>query len=180
MEAPSDAQAPAPSRGDRDRTPGSAAEPSASFAAFYGDSYRRVAAGLSLALGDRDLGHEATDEAMVRALQRWEAVRAYDNPAGWVYRVGLNWGRSWRSRLRRANPVLGQAPVPPDDAVTEPAVATAIRTLEPRMRDVVVCRLLLDMSVQDTAVVLGIAEGTVKSRLHRAIAALRPQLEDLQ
>lgn len=35
---------------------------------------------------------------MVRTFQHWDKIRRYDNPAGWAYRVGLNWATS---RLRR-------------------------------------------------------------------------------
>jgi RNA polymerase sigma-70 factor (ECF subfamily) len=43
-------------------------------------------------------------------------------------------------------------------------------------RAVVVCRVLLDLSTADTAAVLGIGEGTAKSRLARALTALRAEL----
>ncbi len=61
------------------------------FAAFYRSDYANVARALSYTLGDVDLGREATDEAMARAYARWSKIREYDSPAGWVYRVGLNW-----------------------------------------------------------------------------------------
>jgi len=43
---------------------------------------------------------------------------------------------------------------------------------------VIVCRVLLDLSTADTAAVLGIAEGTVKSRLARGLSALRTELTE--
>lgn len=64
-----------------------------SFTAFYRETWDQVARGLSATLGDRELAAEATDEAMARAYERWAKVRAYDFPAGWVYRVALNWAR---------------------------------------------------------------------------------------
>jgi RNA polymerase sigma-70 factor (ECF subfamily) len=42
---------------------------------------------------------------------------------------------------------------------------------------VIVCRVLLDLSTAETADVLGISEGTVKSRLSRGLGALRQVLE---
>jgi hypothetical protein len=69
------------------------------FAAFYRSDYANVARALSYTLGDVDLGREATDEAMARAYARWAKIADYDSPAGWVYRVGLNWAYSTRRRV---------------------------------------------------------------------------------
>jgi DNA-directed RNA polymerase specialized sigma24 family protein len=74
------------------------------FEAFYRGGYADIARALTATLGDFDLAQEAADEAMVRAYVRWDKIRSYDNPGGWVYRVGLNWARSTRRRLTRALP----------------------------------------------------------------------------
>jgi RNA polymerase sigma-70 factor (ECF subfamily) len=63
-----------------------------------------------------------------------------------------------------------------DPEVPDPAVVHAIRQLSPRQRDVVILRFLLDMSEADTAEALGIPQGTVKSRLSRAVDTLREEL----
>ena len=52
----------------------------------------------------------------------------------------------------------------------------ALRRLDVKLRSVVVCRLLLDWSVDETADALRIKPGTVKSRLHRALAMLERSL----
>jgi DNA-directed RNA polymerase specialized sigma24 family protein len=155
------------------------ASDSASFSAFYRDRWQPVARGLALTLGDPDLAAEATDEAMARAYPRWATLQAYDNPAGWVYRVGLNWARSHHRRIARMIPFLrhDSAELGP---VTDPAVAEALLRLPIGQRSVVVCRLLLDWSVDDTASALDISTGTVKSRLHRALQTLESTLSHLR
>ena len=147
------------------------------FSTFYRESYQRLAAALAYTLGDTDLATEAADEAMARAYQRWNVVGSYDNPGGWAYRVGLNWARSVHRRLARRLPFRQPTEVhqPP---VADPAVERAIRALDVNHRAVVVCRLLLDWSVEDTAAALRIRPGTVKSRLHRALKTLEQTLED--
>lgn len=146
---------------------------------FYRTSWSGVARALSLALGDRDLAIEATDEAMARAYPRWNKIREYDNPGAWVYRVGLNWARSYHRRLARRLPFA--RPTASDPApVTEPAVRDALMALPFAQRSVVVCRLLLDWSVADTAEALGIRPGTVQSRLHRALQTLESSLQHLR
>ncbi len=147
-----------------------------SFEEFYRVARDDVARALVLTLGDRDLGVEAADEAMVRAFQRWPRVGAYESPAGWVYRVGLNWARSvWRKRRREVGEVYAEVPI--DDDVRDFDVERALATLEVQFRAVVVLRLYLDWSVEATADALGVKEGTVKSRMSRAIAQLEEALE---
>ena len=145
------------------------------FSAFYRADYANIARALSYTLGDVELGREATDEAMARAYARWNKISDYDSPAGWVYRVGLNWAYSSRRRVLRAIPFAERvsATEPP---ISDPAIAAALRRLDVKLRAVVVCRLLLDWSVEETAGALRIKPGTVKSRLHRALASLERSL----
>jgi RNA polymerase sigma-70 factor (ECF subfamily) len=116
---------------------------------------------------------------MARAYARWTTVQTYDNPSGWVYRVALNWARSVHRRAVRKLPLRGRDEVvqPP---VPDPAIAKALADLDVRLRAVVVCRCLLDWSVDETAHALGIKPGTVKSRLHRALAILESALGHLR
>jgi DNA-directed RNA polymerase specialized sigma24 family protein len=144
------------------------------FEAFYREGYADIARALTATLGDFDLAQEATDEAMVRAFVRWERIRSYDNPGGWVYRVGLNWARSARRRLTRSLPFHERRVVEPP--TSDPAPFAALADLDLSLRAVVVCRLLLDWSVDQTASSLRLKPGTVKSRLHRAIAQLERTL----
>ena len=148
---------------------------SAEFSEFYRSHWRGVARGLALTLGNADLAAEATDEAMARAYPRWSTIRTYDNPAGWVYRVGLNWARSYHRRIARLIPFAHHETV--DLApVADPAIREALLRLDIKQRSVVVCRLLLDWSVDETAAALEISPGTVKSRLHRALQILESTL----
>lgn len=146
------------------------------FVAFYDEAYRRVAAALSSTLGDRDLGVEAADEAMARCFANWDNVGRYDNPAGWVYRVGLNWALSWHRKLARRNTLNPPGHVDAPEPV-DPQIEAALARLDIRLRSVVVCRILLDWSTEATAEVLRIKPGTVKSRLHRGLTRLAEMLE---
>ncbi len=147
-----------------------------SFDSFYAQNHRSIANALALTLGNRDLAAEATDEAMARAYARWGAVARYANPAGWVYKVALNWSRSTLRRLARRPKV--EVPLAEELSVVEDlALAEAIGALDINMRSVVVCRYLLDWSVDDTALALNIKPGTVKSRLHRALKELEQHLD---
>ena len=147
------------------------------FHAFYAGSRDRIGRALALTLHDADLAADSVDEAMVRAYQRWNRISTLDNPSGWVYRVGLNYGRS---RVRRS---LRRPPAGPDRqefSVADPAIARALDELSLDHRAVVVCRLLLGWSESDTASALRIRPGTAKSRLHRALAHLESKLHHMR
>lgn len=114
---------------------------------------------------------------MARALARWDSVEGMANPAGWVYRVGLNWARS-ALRRRRESPSLFVDSAAAPAALADPSLHRALAVLPLKYRAVVVCRFLLDWSVDDTASALGVAPGTVKSRLNRALARLRAEMKE--
>jgi RNA polymerase sigma factor (sigma-70 family) len=157
------------------------------FEAFYRAEVDRVYRALAVTLGDPYLAREATDEAMARAYAHWRRVSVYDNPGGWVFRVGLNWATSWWRKFGREHPTLEPPLLGSDRAATaEPqdagiaAAFDALGRLPIGQRAVVVCRVLLDLTTVETAAVLGVAEGTVKSRLARGLLSLRRVLGDEQ
>lgn len=145
------------------------------FGTFYQESREAMARALVLAIGDRDLGVEAADEALAKALERWDQVSDYENPEGWVYRVGLNWAKS---RIRRRNFSLEGlfADSVQVDELPDPGLLEAVEGLSLKYRSVVVARFFLDWSIEETAAALGIPEGTVKTRQSRALERLRRRL----
>lgn len=144
------------------------------FDGFYRAHRDRLSRALDLTIRDTDLATEAIDEAMIRAAQRWEVVGRYDSPEGWVYRVALNWARSV-IRRRRPLPWRGEALW---DTLPDPDVSRAVADLPVKLRIVVVARYYLDWSVPQIAGHLQIPPGTVKSRIHRALARLESELGD--
>ncbi|WP_419946848.1 RNA polymerase sigma factor [Candidatus Poriferisodalis sp.] len=149
------------------------------FEDFYAAHRDEMVRALSLALRDAALGAEAADEAFARACQRWRQVSTYANPQGWVFRVGLNWARSFLRRVRRERerrPLLAQ-PHATEDRARDVDLERALATLNDSHRTVIVARFYLDWSVAETAEALDIAAGTVKSRLSRGLEQLRDVLE---
>ena len=148
------------------------------FRAFFAANHRSIASALAMTLRDDVLAADATSEAMTRAYARWDEVGAYTNPAGWVYRVGMNWALSRRRKLVR-EVFRSDSPerVAPGTAV-EPELDAALAALPIDQRTVVVLRYLLDWSEFQTAEALDIAPGTVKSRLSRGLDRLKNLLEN--
>jgi RNA polymerase sigma-70 factor (sigma-E family) len=147
------------------------------FADFYedvrDDCLRVVLAGAE----DPALAEDMVAEAFARAWSSWRTVREHPKPAAWVVRTALNIRVSWWRRRRR-EVVSDQLPVgiaPESGTGVDTVLMRALRQLPARQREVVALRVFLDLDTQGTAAVLGIAEGTVKTHLSRAMAVLRGQ-----
>lgn len=151
------------------------------FAAFYRAHQRRLRGAVAVTLGDALLADEAVDEGFTRAAERWRHVRDRSSPEGWVFLTSVNWARSWRRKLRRRPTLPVEAldrghhdPLPDLD------VAALLHPLPLQQRQVLVLRYGLGFPVEETAELLGVAPGTVKSATHRARQRLinRPEVID--
>lgn len=155
-------------------------DPPDDLVAFVADQYERVRGALALFTGDRRLAEELAQEAFVKVCQHWERVRTMDAPGAWVHRVGINLAIS-RSRRRRTEVrvverVRGERPVHgpgADEHLADEALGRAVAALPADDRAALVLRFHADLSVAEVASVLGIPEGTVKTRTRRGLAALR-------
>jgi RNA polymerase sigma-70 factor (ECF subfamily) len=149
------------------------------FESFYRRERDGILRAVVYALNDPDLAVECIDEAMVRAYERWDDLDGGPNPAGWVFRVAVNLGhnRFRRRRLERTKPPPGDRTVPETD-VPDPALHRALVALPVDQRAVVVMRFHLDWTMEQMAEALGVAVGTVKSRLHRGLRRLETLLEE--
>lgn len=146
-----------------------------SFDEFYRAHHESVYRGLLLILRNPMAAAEAVDEAMTRALERWDVIGTYERPDRWVYRVAYNRAVSiWRKTRREAFEILVEPSL--EDGLPDPDVSRALAHLPVHLRSVVVARYYLDWSTETTAQALGIAEGTVKSRLSRAMKRLEAEL----
>lgn len=149
------------------------------FDEFYRDNWDAIYRTITLTIRDADLAKEAVDEAMVRALSDWHQIRSGPNPSGWVYRTAFNWSvdqirkRKRAIRFRTAGETAHWDPDTSDPDLTE-----MINSLTMDQRAVLVLRVVQDLSQEEVAEVLGVPVGTVKSRLARALAALRLEVEE--
>ena len=154
------------------------------FDEFFAAHYPSVVGVLSLALGDRELARDASQEAFARALERWPRVSALAKPDGWVYVTAMRWALRQRHRAGREEPInlhdrsLGTTELA-ERVIAEVLVADAIATLSARQRQAVLLRFTADLSLSDVARAMGCALGTVKATLHQALRALRIEIGDL-
>lgn len=151
--------------------------------AVYQASYQRLVVQLYGITGDLQEAQDVVQEAFVRALSRNGRLAAMDNPESWLRTVAVNEARSrWRRRQVLDRLLLGRAvsqPVPvPGMSEDHVALVTALRELPRAQREAVVLHYLADLPVEEIATGLGVAAGTVKSRLHRARARLAVLLDE--
>ena len=132
---------------------------------------------LSLAFGDRDLGQEAADEAIVRAFEEWNEVRDMKSPNGWTYRVGYNVARR-KVRRRAMERRLLLRGRPEDDAAPAGEMWLVVAELPERQRHAVVLRHLGQLGEAEIGSVMGITRGTVSATLRTAYASLKTSLTE--
>jgi RNA polymerase sigma-70 factor (ECF subfamily) len=148
------------------------------------DAYVARAFGLACyILGNSSDAEDATQEAMTRA---WTARRSLREPASfdaWFDRILVN---CCRERLRRQHrmrevplPAGGEAEVTDDFAavLARDTIGRALTSLTAEQRTVVVLRYWRDLSLEQIAARVAWPLGTVKSRLHHALAAIRASVE---
>jgi RNA polymerase sigma-70 factor (sigma-E family) len=146
------------------------------------DSLRRVAYVLA-----RDW-HRADDlvsDSILKVLRTWQRIDRMENPDAYVHRILINtWLDERRRFLRRRESPSDAVPdrvrtdhqPASDERVT---VLAHLAKLPKRRRAVVVLRFYCDMSVEETAQILGCSAGTVKSQTARALETLRTAMVDI-
>lgn len=145
---------------------------------LYAGRYAYLVAQLAGVTGDLSVAEDVVQEAFMKALADPRAFSRLSNPEAWLRTVAVNAARSrWRrSALWRAvTPRLATAstaPAPPSE--DQAAVLAALAQLPHLQREALVLHYLADQSVDQIAVSLRVPVGTVKARLFRGRAALRP------
>jgi RNA polymerase sigma-70 factor, ECF subfamily len=134
---------------------------------------------------DRQLAEDVVQETLLRAWQRLDRLDT-DDPRSYLFTVARNvLTDAWRAKQRR--PIeIGEdhTPVVPvadqiDRTLDAMLVAEALRRLSAEHRTVVEQLYFLGRPVAEVGRILGIAEGTVKSRAYYAVRALRSVFEEL-
>jgi RNA polymerase sigma-70 factor (sigma-E family) len=154
--------------------------------ALFRQEYVSLVRLASLLLGDRAASEEVVQDAFVRLQTGWDRIRDPQKATAWLRSAVLNGARS--TIRRRAVRRRGLEPVP-DVAPSAEAGAlvaddhrrmvAALRRLPVRQREAVTLRFYLDLSEAATAEAMGVSTGSVKTHVHRGLAALQTLLEEV-
>lgn len=143
-----------------------------------------------LLLHDADEAQDVAQETFIRALHTLDSFETSRPVRPWLLQITKNLARNrhramgrYLAALKRFfhnEEALPAAPNPGDEQVRQWQAGTlwqAVQRLKRTDQEIIYLRYFLNLSVAETAEAAGIAEGTVKSRLHRALDRLKQVIE---
>jgi RNA polymerase sigma-70 factor (sigma-E family) len=153
----------------------------ADFTAWVADHHRPLLDFAQLVAGDASTGEDLLQIALARAYLKWSTISARgEHPLGYVRRIIVNenaslWRRAWKRRERSTSSVPEAGTV---DSTSIDTTWAMVQALPSRQRAAVALRFYADLSVSETAEVMGCSVGAVKTHTARALAKLRVALAD--
>jgi RNA polymerase sigma-70 factor, ECF subfamily len=138
--------------------------------------YREWAVSLAFRLtGDREMALDVMQEAFVYLFSKFPGFRLRAKMTTFLYPAIRNTALAARRKKRAVadETAIGAYPAAVATGAIGPELAAAVSRLPDAQREVLLMRVVDEMSVGEIALALGIPEGTVKSRLHHAVGTLR-------
>jgi RNA polymerase sigma-70 factor (sigma-E family) len=156
----------------------------AEFTEFAATSVRRLRRTAYLMCGDWHRAEDAAQDALVKVYRHWHRIDRTQGLNGYAHQclVTAVFDQS-RKPWRRERLVDAQAgPLPDPGAAVDDRmfVVQALVALPPSQRACVVLRHYADLSIEQTADILGIGPGGVKSQTSRGLARLRELLDQTE
>ena len=154
------------------------------FASLAASLLQRLHAVAQRILRDRELAEDATQQALLEIWRDLPQLRDPDRFDAWTYRLVVRACYAETRRARRRVTAIRLLPTDEPVAIEElgsvvdrDEIERSFRRLSVDHRAVVVLHHYLDMSVDEVAQTLGVPAGTVRSRLHYAMRALREAVD---
>jgi RNA polymerase sigma-70 factor (sigma-E family) len=153
--------------------------------ALHRDHYAPLVRLASVVLGDSGLAEQIVQDSFVKLAVRWGGLRRIDNPPAYLRAMVLNGCRSHLrhravgDRYDARRTVAVAVPTPEAEALAQAEqdrMVAALRRLPERQREALVLRYYLDLPEAEIAAAMRVSPGSVKTHLHRGLAALANQL----
>ncbi len=154
-------------------------------ALLHRDHYRSLVRLAALLLGDTARSEDVVQDAFVRLQLRWGGLRRADAAPAYLRSAVLNGARSVLRHQHVTDRHDARRTVAPSVATPEGAaladaehdrVMIALRRLPERQREALALRYYLDLSEAEMAAAMGVSAGSVKTHVHRGLAALAREL----
>jgi RNA polymerase sigma-70 factor, ECF subfamily len=147
-----------------------------------------VGQGFRLAFGmlhDREAAEDAVQEAAVRSWRKLGNLRPGAEMRPWFLAIVANQCRTtargrWWSVIRLEGRAAAPAGGFEDRIVRGADLRAALRKVAVEQREALVLRYYLDLPLEEVAAIAGVPVGTVKSRINRGLAAMRPYFEAVE
>jgi RNA polymerase sigma-70 factor (sigma-E family) len=158
----------------------------ADFTAYLQARQARLLRTAYLLTGDQHQAEDLLQTSLAKLYLAWDRVHDRESVDAYVRRIMVNennsvWRRAWRRREHPTDAVPEPGTAPPSyDEGASAALWAAVQTLPRKARAVVVLRYYEELTEAETAEVLGISVGTVKSQASRALARLRETAPELR
>jgi RNA polymerase sigma factor (sigma-70 family) len=145
------------------------------FDAVYASERARVVRTAYLVVGSYAVAEELAQEAFVRLHAQFASVV---NPGGFLRTAVVRLAISWRRRDARERRHMATADEPgPTGEIVIDETWDALAALSPEQRAALVLRFYEDLSHEEIAAAMGCRVATARTRVHRALADLRKELE---
>ena len=136
-----------------------------------------------LLTGDRHTAEDLVQTALAKLYLSWDRIQRQESVDGYVRRILVNehnslWRRPWKRRETTISELPDRA-ADPAPAAHDAALWELVQTLPRRQRAAIVLRYYEELSEAETADVLGVSVGTVKSQTSRALASLRSRAHEI-
>jgi RNA polymerase sigma-70 factor (ECF subfamily) len=163
-----------------DGIPSSPAQPqtgalTAEYERFVRQHERQVLNYLWRMTGDEHAAYDLTQEVFLRAWQRFDALRSYEQPRSWLFRVATNLALTHLKRRSRQGESLSLLEEDHEPAGGDPAwrlaesdlVRRTLLRLSPRRRAALVLREVYQLTSDEVGHALGMSTAAVRMALHR-------------
>lgn len=156
------------------------------FGQFWRQTCGKVRAYMFCASNSASDADDLAQECYLRAFRNWDRFDGRGSRQAWLFAIARNTQTDWFRKRGRDARVLERgaadrtSEASPPDLDNAEALWQAVGRLTAEHREIVHLRFAADLSYDEIARTLNVPVGTVRSRLHRALKAIREQMEEVQ